>query len=970
MNKAEQRQTEEAGGWLAAIVESSDDAIIGTTLDGVITSWNPGAQKLYGYSAQEAIGRSISILVPPDHLDEVPKIVEKISWGKGLDRYETVHVRKNGRQLEVSIIVSSVKSSEGSAVGACVLAHDITERKRAEERQRLLAEASQVFSGLVADYEALLQRIAEHIAEATGDACTVRLLSDDGRWLRPVAGHHPDPELTSAIWAVMQETVERSNIGVWQPVIQEQRTVRMAVSPQEIPRDASQEQAEFMRRYPMSAIMGAPLVAQGRILGGVSLVRYGRHLSPYTEEEEAFLRDLADRAALVIDNALLYRATEKELTKRGEVEKGLEASEERFRATFEQVAVGMAHVEVDGSWLRANHKLCEITGYTEDELLEKTFQDITHPEDLGKDLEQARKLLDGEIETYSMEKRYLRKDGSIVWVNLTGSLVRKDSGEPKYFIAVIEDISDRKRVEEALRTSHKDLEDLKFAIDESAIVAFTDQKGKITHVNEKFCQISKYSREELLGQDHRIINSGYHKKEYIRNLWSTIAQGRVWRGELRNRARDGSIYWVDTTIVPFLNERGKPYRYVAIRHDITSRKQAEQRLQDTLERLLALHEGGQVLGSSLQREEIGSRLLETMHRTSDLTVAAIEMVDEQGLPSMLCTLGEEGLLRRARSTQEAQDIRREALESGERRSLELHAPSGAEEAPLFAGLYLPLRVRERSIGVVEAYGPPDLLEQEITETLSGLANQAASALDNAHLYEELAERERRLRELVRQILKAQEEERRRVAYEVHDGLAQVAAAAHQYLQGFAKRYSPESATGREELKEALELIQQAVREARQIIANLRPTALDDFGLAVALRLHAEELSAAEELQVGFEETLGHQRLPQEAETTLFRVAQEALTNAKKHAQSSRVLVRLERQEGSVRLEVRDWGRGFEVSEVTNGGGGPGERVGISGMRERIALLGGELAIDSQPAVGTTVIAEIPLVEGEDGSHGN
>lgn len=129
-------------------------------------------------------------------------------------------------------------------------------------------------------------------------------------------------------------------------------------------------------------------------------------------------------------------------------------------------------------------------------------------------------------------------------------------------------------------------------------------------------------------------------------------------------------------------------------------------------------------------------------------------------------------------------------------------------------------------------------------------------------------------------------------------------------------------------------------------------------------MHAEELSASEELQVGFEETLGHRRLPQEAETTLFRVAQEALTNAKKHAQSPQARVKLERQKGSVRLEVRDWGRGFEVGEATNGGGGPGERVGISGMRERVAVLGGELRIESQPGAGTTVVAQVPLSEEE------
>ncbi|GMV60284.1 MAG: hypothetical protein AMXMBFR72_33750 [Betaproteobacteria bacterium] len=327
----------------------------------------------------------------------------------------------------------------------------------------------------------------------------------------------------------------------------------------------------------------------------------------------------------------------------------LAASEQRLRATFEQAAVGVARIAPDGRWLDANPRLCQILGYSREELLGLRFQDITYPDDLERDREHMRRMLAGEDAPHSHEKRYVRKSGETVWVNRTASLVRTADGAPDYFVVVVEDISERKRAEEAL---HK----LSLAVEQSSeSIVITDLQARIEYVNDAFVRISGYSREELLGRNPRVLQSGKTPRSTHESMWTALTRGQPWRGEFWNRRKDGSEYLESALVSPIRQPDGRITHYVAAKEDITEKRRIATELEQYRYRLEEL------VAERTAEVEDARRQAEAASRAKSAFLA--NMSHEIRTP-MNGVLGMLEVLARGRLTEQQLELVRTAQESG------------------------------------------------------------------------------------------------------------------------------------------------------------------------------------------------------------------------------------------------------------------------------------------------------------------
>ncbi len=377
-----------------------------------------------------------------------------------------------------------------------------------------------------------------------------------------------------------------------------------------------------------------------------------------------------------------------------------------------------------------------------------------------------------------------------------------------------------------------------------------------------------------------------------------------------------------------------------------------EQLERAREELLTLYDAGQAISSSLELGEVLEGILEMSRRLTHADCCLITGLGSSGELGVLAGSGATAEWLAYRTTPGVRLTIGAVLRDGALRPLGI---------PPVTGWCIGLKVRQQVIGTLEVYARGARYDE--SHLLVGLATQAAIAIENAKLYRAVREKEAHLQDLVERMIQGQEEDRRRVAYDIHDGLAQLMVSAHQHLQSFGLLHQRGDPRAEQTLQKGLFLLQKSIEEVRKVIAGLRPSELDDFGLVTAIQLYVQSLRDDFGWHVELVEDVGPERLPAPVEVTAYRIVQEALTNARRHGDAARARVELRRQGTWLHMVVQDWGQGFdpdEFSAAAPGGHRPGRHVGLHSMRERAHLLGGRFELESTRGQGTVVRVSIPI----------
>jgi PAS domain S-box-containing protein len=631
------------------------------------------------------------------------------------------------------------------------------------------------------------------------------------------------------------------------------------------------------------------------------------------------------------------------------LERALRESEELYRTTFQLAGVGVAHVSPDGRWMRVNQKLCDIVGYSEAELLKLTFQDITHPDDLDTDLAGAKEISDGKVDKYSIEKRYVRKDGSIVWVNLKVSAVRDASGKLKHFISVVEDIDERRGAEEA--------EGRLAAIVQSSddAIVSKDLNGVITSWNAGAERIFEHTRDEAVGRPVTIIIPPELQDEE-KDILKRLRKGeRIEHFDTIRVTKSGRRINVSLTISPVRDSRGRIVGASKIARDVSERTRIEQALQKSESRLRAAF--GQAYSFLVLLDPDGTIIEANLAALQAAGCTREHAIGRKFWEPWWSQLPEEveALKQAITNAAQGESIRGECYYCR------------ADGTRRFADRTLNPVVEENGeVRMIVATALDITDQKKLRDELGLRVQERTRELEEKN--KALLEQTQLVREISGRLLHSQEEERRRIARELHDSSGQLIAALQMILGPLeleAQKQQPELAAS---VKESINLVEQLSKELRTVSYLLHPPLLDEAGLPSAIRWYVEGFSERAKVAVDLEISPDFGRLSHELEMTVFRIIQECLTNIHRHANGEGATVRIVRSAEEVLVEVQDNGRGFGGRSMDqNSSKTVREGVGIRGMRERVKQLGGTFEIRSSDS-GTVVTAYFPLHRVEENEH--
>lgn len=667
---------------------------------------------------------------------------------------------------------------------------------------------------------------------------------------------------------------------------------------------------------------------------------------------ESVIYPVKDAAGAIREVVIMFV----DITERKEAEEAMRASEARFRSMFEGAAIGMALINKQGYGVENNAAFQQMLGYTAEELRAGSTVMITHPDDLYIDGDLYKQLQRGKRTSYQVEKRYIRKDGSIFWGRRSISLIRSGVDEHEYALVMVENIDEQKRVAEQLREREEQYRSIFEATSDGLIINDLDT-GLIVEVNPAVCAMHGYTYDELIGRHPTlIIDPSQH--HIFREYLETIQQGKPYQTQSIDVRRDGTPLHVEVHGSSF-TYKGRPHILGVVR-DITERVQAyellEQRVAERTRELSTLLEISHDVASTLELKPLLALILDQLQSVVDYTGATIYLAEGD----QLILLGYRDPLPEDAEIEDRLSMSRigiiwEQLRAGECVIIDdttSDTPLGhayqsivGEElhtvlSYIRSWIGVPLILKDRVIGMLTLkHDVPHHFTAQHVRLALAVANQAAVAIENARLFEQA----QGLAALM---------ERQRLARELHDSVSQAlygialgARTARTLLDRDPSRLA-------EPLDYVLSLAEAGLTEMRALIFALRPESLELEGLSAALSKQAASVRARHGIEVDVR-LCDEPELTIERKEALYRIAQEALHNIVKHAQASRVELQLSCGEGALVLSVRDNGRGFDPTQRFPG------HLGLRSMRERVTKLGGTLRIESQAGQGTLIEAKMP-----------